>query len=1073
MKGLFKMRRIFLAFAVFISLVLAGNLKIVKTNEMRIPGEGKAIEKYIKNIRRLRLFEHFRQNQPRPAKKLITEGKTETQKVLALRVEFVEDNDTLTTGNGKMDLVGFLTPDSGLFYDPPHTKKYFERHLQGLNNYLRANSLGKFSIEYTVKPDGFITSYQLPHEMKFYGDTTSTEGLETGLCLLLRDAIKVADLDSTLNWSDYDHIIIFHAGADLQGDLGNKNNSPFDIASATIPSGALEGYLGEPYILTDGGNRIYTATILPEMTRQDTAYYGGVNILGMTGLAGTLFHEFDHLLGAYDLYDVTGYSMGVGAWSLMGYGAWLGDWSAGAPPGTVPGMLDPYHKILFGWIDPLVINMPRESIPIFGSTMDTSRFNMRGDSLTPIIVKVPITNTEYFLIENRQAIVKKDTLHREVDTLGVDVEDGVIIGIDNNQYDFFLPGSGVLIWHIDEQVISEFGPYNAINIDPQHKGVDLEEGDGIQDFDGWYNFDSYEIYGSKDDPFFIGGYNNEFGPGTNPNSNSYYGKTYIDIKTNTGLDSVMPTSVKFDLFQPGFPKDVGGNIEFLAAKYADLDLDGNNEVIVPATNGEIYAWKSDGSPYIQGTEGLFAPAIADFYSTIAIGDVSGDDKLEVVASAADGIVYVYDNAGYQPILYLTTSDKIRAAPVLADLDGDGKKDIIVGSMDMRIYAWKGDGQPIAGFPKYLGSEIRASVAITDDINPKIVALGTDSRLFLINKDATIDSGFPKDLSISPLLDYSPSVVGDIDRDGKPEIIVIFNSGYDYRLLILDLAGNIKYQSRDLIRKPAYTAPALADIDHDGFLEILVAAKNNIYAFNHNGTLVTNYPFAHDSTYSFTEVAGGYLITTDIDFVYNSSLVIGDINQDGTSDLIIGSPQFGILGFDSHRGKMNDYFPLMTIGPVNAAPLLFDFDHDNDLEIAVGDNNGRFYIWSLPGDTAMVWGQYLHDPANTGRYPDNQLPAMPQLSDSMVKNFYVYPNPAKDEASVRYWLGSDINQVKIRVYDIAGDPVSKEVGGYNHALTDNEVPINLSSIPSGVYLVRLEVSKGTKKQVLLYKLAITR
>jgi M6 family metalloprotease-like protein len=1071
---MFKMRRIFFAFAVFVSIVLAGNVKIVKTNEIRIPGEGKAIQNYIKNIRRLRLFEHYRQNQPRPASKFIPAGKTETQKVLALRVEFVEDNDTLTTGNGKMDLVGFLTPDSGLFYDPPHTKNYFERHLQGLNNYLKANSLGKFTIDYTVKPDGFITSYQLPHEMKFYGDTTSTEGLETGLCLLLRDAIKAADLDSTVDFSTYDHIIIFHAGSDLQSDISNKGNSPFDIASATIPSGALEGYLGESYIQTRTG-RVYTATILPEMTRQDTNFYGGVNILGVTGLAGTLFHEFDHLLGAYDLYDVTGYSMGVGAWSLMGYGAWLGDWSAGAPPGTVPGMLDPYHKILFGWFNPLVINMPRESISVFASTMDTSRFNIRGDSLTPIIVKVPITNTEYFLIENRQAIVKKDTLHRTVDTLGVDVEDGVVIGIDNNQYDFFLPGSGVLIWHIDEQVISEFGPYNAINIDPVHKGVDLEEGDGIQDFDGWYNFDNYEIYGSKYDPYFIGGYNNEFGPSTNPNSNSYYGKTYIDIKTNTGLDSVMPTSVKYDLFQPGFPKDLGGNIEFLAAKYADLDRDGNNEVIVPTTSGEIYAWKSDGSSYIQGAspDGLFAPAIADFYSTIAIGDVTGDDKLEVVAASADGSVYVYDYNGNQPILYLNTTDKIRAAPVLADLDGDGKKDIIVGSMDMKLYAWKGDGQPIPGFPKYLGSDLRTSVAITDETDPKIVVLGSDNRLFLVNKNGSIADSFPKDLSISPLLTYSPPVVGDVDRDGKPEIVVIINSGYDYRLLILDLTGNIKYQSRDLIRKPAYTAPALADIDHDGFIEILVAAKNNILAFNHNGTLVTNYPFSQDSLYSFTEVAGGYLITTDIDFVYNSSLVIGDINQDGTDDIIIGSPQFGILGFDAHQGKMDDYFPLMTKGPVNAAPLFFDFDRDGDLEIAVGDNSGRFYVWSLPGDTALVWGQYLHDATNTGRFPDNQLPVMPQPNYTMVKNFYIYPNPAKDEAAVRYWLGSGIDKVKIRIYDITGDPVSKEVGGYNHALTDNEVPINLTSIPSGVYLVRLEITKGTKKQVLFYKLAITR
>ena len=1068
------MKRIFLTFALFISVALAVNIKLVKTGQMRIPGEGKAITKLIKNIRKLRLFERFRQNQPHRPAKLIPAGKTETQKVLALRVEFVEDNDTLTTGNGKMDLVGFLEPDSGLFYDPPHTRKYFERHLEGMNNYLRANSLGRFTIDYTVKPDGFIESYQLPHEMKYYGDTISVEGLETGLCLLLRDAIKVADLDQTINFADYDHIIIFHAGSDLQADYGNKNNSPFDIASATIPSGALEYYLGEPYVFTDEGTRIYTATILPEMTRQDTMFYGYVNILGMTGLAGTLFHEFCHLLGAYDLYDVTGWSMGVGAWSLMGYGAWVGEWSAGSPPGTIPAMLDPYHKILFGWIEPLVVNIPKESVPVFAATIDTSRFNIRGDSLHPIIVKVPITNSEYFLIENRQTIIKKDTLPREVDTLGVDVEDGVVIAIDNNLYDFFLPGSGVLVWHIDEQIISEFGPYNAINIDPQHKGVDLEEADGIQDFDGWFYFDSYEIYGSKYDPFFIGGYSNEFGPRTNPNSNSYYGKTFKTIRVNSGLDSVMPVSMKFDLFQAGFPKDLGEGTEFIAAKYADLDLDGNNEVIVPTTDGEIYAWKHDGSPFIQGSEGLFAPSYATLYSTVAIGDVLDDEKLEVVTAGADGIVNVFDVAG-QPVMYFNTTDKIRAAPVLADLNQDGKKDIIVGSMDMRLYAWSGDGQPISGFPIPLGSDIRTSVAITDDNDPKVVVLGSDNRLFLINKikNDSFAIGLQKDLSISPLLAYSPPVIGDVDRNGIPEIVVIINAGYDYRLIVLDLSGNIKFQSRDIIRNPAYTAPALVDIDRDGFLEIIVAAKNNIYAFNHNGTLVTNYPFAQDSTYSVTEVVEGWLITSDIDFVYNSSVVIGDVNRDGVGEIVIGSPQYGILGLNSRNGKLTEYFPLMTATPVNSTPLLFDLDRDGDLEIAAGDENGRFYIWDMPGDTFTVWGQYLGDVCNTGRYPDNLLPPVTPEPDTLAKDFYIYPNPAEKSATVRYWLGKANSQVKIRIFDIAGDPISEEFGGYNHAQTHNEVQLQLSSIPSGVYLVRLEVINSDKKQVLFYKLAITR
>jgi hypothetical protein len=806
-------------------------------------------------------------------------------------------------------------------------------------------------------------------------------------------------------------------------------------------------------------------------------YFGNVNILGMTGLAGTLFHEFCHLLGAYDLYDVTGWSMGVGAWSLMGYGAWLGEWSAGAPPGTIPGMLDAFHKVMFGWLEPLVVNIPKESIPIFAATMDTSRFNIRGDSLNPIIVKVPITNTEYFLIENRQAVVKKDTFHREVDTLGVDVEDGVVIGIDNNQYDFFLPGSGVLIWHIDEQVISEFGPYNAININPSHKGVDLEEADGIQDFDGWRNFDSYEIFGSKYDPFFVGGYNYEFGPQTNPNSNSYYGKTYLTVKVNSGLDSMMPTNVGFSLFQAGFPKDVGSGIEFLAAKYADLDLDGNNEIIVPTTNGEIYAWKHDGSSYIpEQPDGLFAPRYATLYSTIAIGDVLGDEKLEVIEATANGWVYVLEASGYPPVLYLQTTDKIRAAPVLADLNGDGKKDIIVGSMDMRLYAWSGNGQPIAGFPVYLGSEVRTSVAITNENDPKIVVFGSDNRLFLINKDGSIAEGFPKDLSISPLLTYSPPVLGDIDRDGKTEIVVIVNSGYDYRVVVLDLAGNIKYQSRDIIRNPAHTAPALADIDHDGFLEILVAAKNNIYAFNHNATLVTNYPFAQDSTYAVTEIVGDWLITSDVDFIYNSSVVIGDVNKDGIDEIVVGSPQFGLLGFNARNGIMPDYFPLMTKGPVNAPPLLFDLDKDGDLEIAAGDENGRFYVWDMPGDTFTVWGQFLRDQCNTGRFPDSLLkePGW-SISETIpaIKDFYVYPNPAKDNAIIRYWLGSGADRIKIRIFDFAGDPVTKEFDGTEEPFTENEVTLNLASISSGVYLVRLEVVNGNDKQVLFYKLAITK
>jgi hypothetical protein len=249
--------------------------------------------------------------------------------------------------------------------------------------------------------------------------------------------------------------------------------------------------------------------VLPEMMRQDTMYEDQTNILGMTGLAGTLFHEFAHLLGAYDLYDVTGVTMGVGGWSLMGYGSWLGDYGAGAPPGVIPGFLDAYHRTLF--LDTLTqvrtVRVPVESIPIYAAAMDTEVFSQRGDTARPTIVKIPITPDEYFLLENRQVDVKHP------DVCSVDVEDGVVIAVSGNEYDFFQPGSGLLIWHIDSMVLRDYGPYNAVNIDPAHKGVDLEEGDGVQDFDVSYwqsRAPNYEVSGYKYDPFLKGGVQRQF-----------------------------------------------------------------------------------------------------------------------------------------------------------------------------------------------------------------------------------------------------------------------------------------------------------------------------------------------------------------------------------------------------------------------------------------------------------------------------------------------------------------------------------------------------------------------------------
>ncbi len=58
----------------------------------------------------------------------------DTLRILAIRVDFQEDNNSLTTGNGKFE----LDPSTEAFIDPPpHDLTYFQHQLLALSNYYR------------------------------------------------------------------------------------------------------------------------------------------------------------------------------------------------------------------------------------------------------------------------------------------------------------------------------------------------------------------------------------------------------------------------------------------------------------------------------------------------------------------------------------------------------------------------------------------------------------------------------------------------------------------------------------------------------------------------------------------------------------------------------------------------------------------------------------------------------------------------------------------------------------------------------------------------------------------------
>ena len=168
-----------------------------------------------------------------------------------------------------------------------------------------------------------------------------------------------------------------------------------------------------------------------------------------------------------------------------------------------------------------------------------------------VILKVPLNSTEYYLIENRQRDANKDgsmvtyvnngvTLTKTFpkDTTGyysfnVDSLSGVIINVD--EFDWAVPGNGILIWHIDENVINQKIADNKVNTDKHQRGVDIEEADGVQDIgERFYTIFGDEVIGegSQEDFWYASNpaelFQDLFDKDTRPNT-----------RTNTGANSLI------------------------------------------------------------------------------------------------------------------------------------------------------------------------------------------------------------------------------------------------------------------------------------------------------------------------------------------------------------------------------------------------------------------------------------------------------------------------------------------------------------------------------------------------------
>ncbi|HEX7077454.1 MAG TPA: FG-GAP-like repeat-containing protein [Candidatus Eisenbacteria bacterium] len=1020
-------------------------------------------------------------------------GTPETLRVLGLRIDFATDRlgSQTTTPDGRFDMRDGKA--LGMVIDPPpHDRNYFLSHLAALSRYWRFTSYGNLVITYDVYPKGDSAAYRLG-DTGDYGPWTLGQASYDEAQRFFKDAVTMADQTDSIPFGDFDAVALFHAGSDFQTDIAG--DSPRDFPTFEIG-------LTDSVPVNGGAVTIFGGLVMPETENQD-GYLSALN--------GTLAHEYGHVLGLPDLYDINTFFPAVGVWSNMDSGYLLStlvtDSKTGAvveATGILPTSLDPWCKTQL-WPDRLDLLDP-------GRSTSTT---LRATELNDRLLYLPLGGDEYYLVENREADLNGDnTIYLDRDSttsvlLGPGLSsDDPSDSLGDKEYDFLLPGQGILVWHVDDTVI--FGPNippdYGINSNPDRRGVAVVEADGIEDIG---DPNSRYFFGSPFDPYFVGN-RTRLAPDTSPSTASNDGgQSHLAITVKSPSGPNMDLDVLSEWRALGWPVFTDFGLPAAPPTYGSLLHDGRRNV-VGSSDSLVYAWTSQGEPYYTANgDGRFATLPAPIHGAVLFADSlfhrnpAAPHGAAVVATGEDGQVYAVrpasrdslDSAalfGWPPSLGAGIT--ATTAPVLSPLALGG---VVVGANDGRIFEISpSDSVAVAPIVASIcDSLLSGSVPIASRVIGNLAvgrftgAGGYMVAYALENGDIRLVSQAAKGSGVVDRhwqvggFNFDPYILGvDVDRASDRDLEIVVVDRPQGTVHCFDLNGNELPGWPVQLATTIPGAAAAGDLDGDGYPEIFaVDNEGNAHRWNRNGIEPKGWPVALWKRYGAAATA-----TT-------GSPVVGDLDGRGGSELLVGLAN-GVLVALGNDGKAIAGYPIASQAGPGLSPLLLSLDDTGNppdppgpawLHVVVGGGDGLWNGFQVDAraDSALFttdgtsprtpWIGYGGNRRRSSVLDDPYLaPAAPPATALARGSLYCYPNPARgNDIGIAYTLGEGVGSVDIRVLDPLGNEVRRVQG--STSATQNVARIPVQDLASGVYIVRLEVKRGGASQVAFQKFAVVR
>lgn len=344
----------------------------------------------------------------------------------------------------------------------------------------------------------------------------------------------------------------------------------------------------------------------------------------------------------------------------------------------------------------------------------------------------------------------------------------------------------------------------------------------------------------------------------------------------------------------------------------------------------------------------------------AIGDVTGEQRRVFSIAPDDTLLPGFPIAlGTRAATDLHPGASGEGSPKLFDFDADGDLEIVYGDADGLLHVFEGDATERAGFPVRLGL-----VRGLDPSDPN----GITGSAAYASGDVPIDDFGSSILS-------TPSV-GDLDGDGETEIVVVTMEGDLYVVepdgsirtgfpigLPVVLSGDARRMgppNRDsIVERGAFASPALADLDDDGSLEIVLPAfDGHVHVFREDGSIQPGWPVRVTAPELWMDPADAQPSRI------MTSPAIGDANGDGMLDIAVGSNEYGddsgsgavhLLHADGtlHAGGAEhtnwpvrltslELFPFVGRG-IPSAAVMADINDDGRPEVAVAGTGSRIYF----------------------------------------------------------------------------------------------------------------------------------